>query len=345
MGHRRGDSKTVPRVAIVGCGKIGSWLDEQGSADAVLSHAGAYQRSGLIRLVALCDTDKDRLAECGLRRDVSALYVDYRTMLQSERIDILSICTPTTQRLPILEAALESGIKVIFCEKPIAHGLEEARQMRLLANQHDAVVVINYSRRWDPGIHETAQLIKAGRIGQIQHITAYYDKGILNNGSHIIDLLNLFFGLPFRVKALRVIDDGYSSLDPTLDCVLEYEVESRHLPVYLVTSDYRHFSLFEIDIMGTAGRIRIAEKGQEIKQYSVGEDPIYRGYSVLRHFKSIPSDLKHVLGRAVEDLVDVYYGRSSQPRCGVEEAIDALRVVEALRKSLSSGSTVELTEI
>ena len=309
---------------MVGCGKIGSLLDEGLDSGVVLSHAGAYQRSGRVRLAALCDANKERLSECGRTRGVSALYLDYRAMLVSERIDVLSVCTPTEERLPILEAAFEAGVGVIFCEKPVAYGLTEAREMKSLADQFHGVVAIDYMRRWDPGINEAAQLIDSGQIGPIQHVTAYYGKGILNNGSHIIDLLNLFVGLPRRVRVSRAIDDGQSALDPTLDCVLEYEADLGRFPGYLIASDHRHFSLFELDIVGAAGRVRIAEKGQEIRFYAVGEDPTFPGYSTLIDRETVPGDLRHALAYAVEDVIDVFEGRSRRPKCSIEEGIEKL---------------------
>jgi predicted dehydrogenase len=276
---------------------------------------------------------------------VAALYEDCQAMLHTEKIDILSICTPTTHRLSILRAALESGIEIIFCEKPIAYGLEEARQMQWLVDRGKATVFVNYLRRWDPGIQEVASLLKAGQIGHIQHIVAYYGKGILNNGTHIIDLLNLFFGLPLSAQVLRVVDDSYSDADPTVDCVLKYEAEPHDFPVYFMASNYQYFSLFELDIVGTKGRIRIIKNGEQIEVYSVREAKTFPEYSNLGYLRNIPGDLKHALKHAVEELVDVYQGESLQKKCGIEEAIGALTVVEAVKKSLTSGSRAYLNEI
>ena len=67
--------RAVPRVAILGCGRIGSRLDEEGPQGLVLSHASAFAAIG-VTPVAFCDPDADRLTECGRRRGVERLYRD-----------------------------------------------------------------------------------------------------------------------------------------------------------------------------------------------------------------------------------------------------------------------------
>ena len=345
MENQPGNLGTVPRVAIIGCGRIGSWFDEEDDSGRVLSHAGAYKKSGAVRLVALCDIDRKRLQECGLRRGVRALYEDYRALLKEEEIDILSVCTPVDRRFAVLEAAFRAGIKVVFCEKPVVSTLEEALRANEAAYRNGSTVVVNYFRRWDPGIGQVARIIKEGRIGRVQSVTCYYNKGILNNGSHGIDLLNLFWGLPFRVRTLRVIDDGYDDLDRTMDCVFEYETESSGFSAYLIGSDWRHFSIFELDVIGSGGRVRLTEKGQEIQLSTVGADSIFPGYSILKNPEVITTNFECGLLDVIQDLVDIWRGGSPETKSGIEETIDVLRVIEALRESMNSGySPVNLKE-
>jgi predicted dehydrogenase len=338
--HRRRDRATVARVAVIGCGNIGSRLDElHPDAGAVLSHAGAYQKSPRAQLVALCDADPRRLEEAGKRREVAALYTDYRALLRSETVDVLSICTPVTERLPVLAATLEAGVRTVFCEKPLAATVSEGELMRELAARHGAAVAVNYLRRWDPAIREVASLIGSGRLGRVQHAVGYYDKGVSNNGSHLIDLLNFFFGSPVRAAALRRVADGCSGADPTLDCALEYDAEAGRFPAYLVASDHRHFSLFELDITGTKGRVRITDKGRSVRLYSVWDDAVFPGYRTLSPPSEIAGDLNRAVLHAVEELLDVFAGVVPKPRCGIEEALDVLHVVESLKAS--AGERIE----
>lgn len=325
---------TIPQVAIIGCGNIGSRLDEQQPTGAILTHASAYQRSGLVHLRALCDASPQRLHECGQARGVSKLYTDYQTMLRAEPVDILSICTPTMHRLPLVQAAIESGVRIIFCEKPLAYSLAEAEAIYEVVQASHTIMAVNYLRRWDPSLQEAASTLRKGQIGQIQHAVTYYGKGILNNGSHMIDLLNLFFGIPLRGQILRRIEDQYSDIDPTLDCILEYADGEYTFPVHFLASDYRHYSLFELDIIGTAGRIRIYEKGQKVDWWQVGDDVNFPGYATLTYLRTVPTQLHSALLYAVQELVAIHQGQPISPRCDIQMAIESLRVVDMLKQSI-----------
>ena len=68
-------------------------------------------------------------AAFGERWGVSRLYRDYREMLAKEQLDIVSVCTPTRSRAEVVEAVVESGVKAVFLEKPLARTLREADQI------------------------------------------------------------------------------------------------------------------------------------------------------------------------------------------------------------------------
>ena len=341
MENRRVGQEPVPRVAVIGCGRIGSLFDEEAPIP-VLTHAGAYQRTERARLVALCDSDPARLAEAGRRRNIEALYTDYEQLLRNERLDIISLCTPASERLPALRAALGAGVKTIFCEKPVAVSVKEAERIARLALEYGASIAVNYLRRWQSGILEAARLLQSGELGRVQRVTVYYTKGIANNGSHMIDLLNLFFGLPARARTLRQIADDYRADDPTLDCVLEYEGDAGEFPVYLIASDHRRFSLFELDVLGARGRLRIAENGASIRLDEVVEDRTFPGYFDLQPARAIPNDVGAAFSRAVENVIEVSHGKKMKPLCDIRDATDALRVVAALKESAVTGAVVDL---
>ncbi|MBV9358813.1 MAG: Gfo/Idh/MocA family oxidoreductase, partial [Chloroflexi bacterium] len=88
------------RVGIVGTGRIaGSIQDEVENLPFSFllpySHAGAYASVPATRLIAAADLNAERLAAFARRWDLEATYADYRTMLERERLDIVSVCTPT----------------------------------------------------------------------------------------------------------------------------------------------------------------------------------------------------------------------------------------------------------
>src|SRR5947207_2003410 len=105
---------TLPRIAVIGLG-FGA------------IHARVLGEMESVDLVALCDTDRGRLAGVGRGRSV-ALYEDYRAMLGQERLDAVVVAVPTRLHEEVALAAIGAGVKAILVEKPIAPTLNEARR-------------------------------------------------------------------------------------------------------------------------------------------------------------------------------------------------------------------------
>jgi predicted dehydrogenase len=70
-------------------------------------------------------------------------------------------------------AALEAG-KHVACEKPLAGTFAEARQMRDAAKKAKGKSYCWYTYRRVPAVALAHQLVKAGKIGRVYHVRAYY---------------------------------------------------------------------------------------------------------------------------------------------------------------------------
>lgn len=333
MADHQGNTAAIPRVGIIGCGCIGSLWDEPRNSDQTWTHAGAYQQSGLVNLVAVADSDKTRLRECAKNRGIAAYYLDYKEMIVTEKLDILSICTPANLRYDIFRQALKQGIRFFYCEKPIASTATEAIQLQQLIQQYpDAQVMVNYLRRWEPGLTKVKAMLEQNKLGAIQKITASYGKGILNNGTHWIDLLNGYFGQPSQIKVLKIINDDLKN-DVTLDIQFIFSYQGYDFPVYLLGSDHRKYSLFELDIIAEKGRIKSCNH-LAIDYYAVEENKQFSGYMTLQSPQAIKTDLAHSMLFAVQELVACYQGKVPNIRCQFEDALVAFNIAQvALQKS------------
>jgi predicted dehydrogenase len=108
------------RVGLVGCGFIGrvhSWA------------LWALRKTGVVDLsvVAVCDSDEARAA--ALATPHGADVTDLNSLLSG--VDVVYVCTPTAQHLPVVEAAVDRGV-AIYCEKPLAPNLEGAERVASL---------------------------------------------------------------------------------------------------------------------------------------------------------------------------------------------------------------------
>ncbi len=102
---------------------------------------------------------------------------DWRKAVTDPAIDIVDIGTPNNQHMDMALAALEAG-KHVFCEKPLAATLKDARAMRDAAKKAKKVkTFVSYSYRRVPALALAHQLVKEGRLGRIYHVRAFYLQG------------------------------------------------------------------------------------------------------------------------------------------------------------------------
>lgn len=325
------------RAALIGCGKIGSEFADDPLIQGVLSHAGAYAACETTELVAVCDANPDKAHRCGERWGVKARYTDVTALLAEQRPDIVSICTPDETHADMIVLALASpGIKAIFTEKPLAMTLAEAYWIEADAKERGVLLAINYSRRYSMGHMRLREQIQAGRLGAIQAVSGFYTKGTLHNGTHWYDLARFLVGNIVEVWARDAL--GESADDPTLDAYFRFDNGAAG---FLHALNKEAFSLFEMDIVGTLGRARIVDSGHCFEISMAGESPYYSGYRTLLAAERESGHLEDVTLHAVEDLVSCLID-GGVPRCSVVDAIAALEVGFAMRKSALSGQVVTL---
>lgn len=98
---------------------------------------------------------------------------DWKQAISNPEIQLVDVGTPNNAHMEMSIAALEAG-KNVACEKPLAGNLAEARQMRDAARKAKGKTFVWYNYRRVPAVALAYQLARAGKIGRIYHIRAYY---------------------------------------------------------------------------------------------------------------------------------------------------------------------------
>jgi len=97
----------------------------------------------------------------------------------AQPLDMVDICSPNHLHRQHAQHALESGLAV-YCEKPLACTLEDARAMADLAERTGALTQVAFVLRYLPAIRQMKALIAAGEIGEIFHF-----RGRMFHGSYL----------------------------------------------------------------------------------------------------------------------------------------------------------------
>ena len=320
------------RAAIIGCGKIGSEFADDPRIKGVYSHAGAYASCPETALVAVCDSDQGKLDRCAERWKVEARYRDPRKLLAEQQPDIVSICTPDSTHYELIRSAIAtSGVRAVLTEKPLALDLESAQEIVQMASTRRVVLAVNYSRRYADRHIWLKEFLQSGGIGTIQTLGGYYTKGTLHNGTHWFDLSRFLVGEVVRVWGFDALKENGD--DPTLDAFLELDCGAS---AHLLGCRAAAFSLFEMDVIGTRGRVRVIESGHTFEMYHVLDSPYYTGYRTLALKDRLEDGLNNVLLNAVGDVVRCLR-EGSQPRCSGNDGVAALEIALAVRESARSG--------
>lgn len=183
------------RAAVVGCSRMGGFIDNEvvGSPKAALpySHAAGFMACPRTDLIACADLRTDVMAEFGQQYKIppAGQYTDYRTLIDQERPEILSIATQPEQRAEITIYAAEHGVKAIYAEKAMSASLGQAYAMVEALERNGVFFNLGTNRRWSIAYDQMKALVDSGELGALKNVIIYNNGTLFNTGSHYIDLV------------------------------------------------------------------------------------------------------------------------------------------------------------
>ena len=262
-------------------------------------------------------------------------------MLQREGLDIVSICTPSYSHLEVARAAVTSGVRGIFCEKPIADSVEAADEMIRLCAANDVALLVDHQRRFDPMHQRLAKFVRDGGMGQLQQVTCYYTAGIANTGTHLFDLLRLYAGEIAWAEGRVSACASHSAADPNINGWLGISCGAL---AAIQACDVSAYTIFEMNLLGTKGRLGIGSHGFRAEFEEARESERYSGYREL--FPAlVPVEgefTQELLPLGVHHLIDCMQKRAVAVSSG-EDGCAALEIICALSQSaLECGKRVAL---
>ncbi|MCA9123687.1 MAG: Gfo/Idh/MocA family oxidoreductase [Planctomycetales bacterium] len=144
---------------------------------------GAANVSGVEsqNIVALCDVDDSRAGKAYERHSKAKKYIDFRKMLDKmdKQIDAVVVSTPDHTHFHPSMMAMQMG-KHLYCEKPMAHTVWEAREMTKMAAKMKVATQLGVQRHTLTNMHRSVELIKSGAIGKVSEVHSWIggDRGM-----------------------------------------------------------------------------------------------------------------------------------------------------------------------
>jgi predicted dehydrogenase len=302
------------RIGLIGAGFMGR------------AHGIAFREVGGVfdlpvnvvrELIADIDDKSARLAarRLGFRRSTG----DWKALVNDPEIDVVDITAPTAQHREMAIAALAAG-KHVYCEKPLALTVREARDLAGRAAKAGVVTMVGFNYLKNPIQILAREIIDSGEIGTISGFRGIHAEDYMNDpeapfswrcsgppgsgvvadlGSHITSLARFLVGpieavcgtLETRVKERPVVPGARQRKRVQADDVARFLVRFAKgfggtIEASWVATGRKMQLAYEIT--GTKGSLAFTqERMNELKLYTVGQKPGREGY------KTILTDANH----------------------------------------------------
>ena len=159
----------IIKIGVIGLGRIAITMDIP----------GVMGFKDLCRVVAVCDLDKERLAngkrfveegyaKKGIVQEVKT-YTDYIDMIDNAEVDAVMVCVPDHWHALCASAALAAG-KHVWLQKPFAQTIREGRLIANLAKRNNCVMQVGSWQRSCKNFHDICELARNGRVGNIVRV-------------------------------------------------------------------------------------------------------------------------------------------------------------------------------
>jgi predicted dehydrogenase len=241
------------RVAIVGCGGVGS------------EHAFGYGQVEGLRIVGCCDVVLEKAQQLASKFGAEA-FTDFKEMIEQVRPDIVSVCSFEKDHAVVAITALNAGAHVL-CEKMLAASLDEAQTMVQVAREKNKLLATQFNYRHIPSVRWLKGLLSSGALGEPLLVNLMVHSYCHHHG---VDLLRFLFGEVVSVQAAmrggrnevpyrgwEGISEDLLYIPPNSFCAIVH-FESGLLGV--TTSSFRHCLedlMLELHLVTTKGRLSL----------------------------------------------------------------------------------------
>ncbi len=329
------------RIGIAGCG-----MAARIHLDRLLALEG-------VAIVGCADPDVSAVAALADRAALGAAtgggtpvpaFNDHRELLRRVAPDVLAIFSPHLVHYRQSMDALQAGCHV-FIEKPLSTNLQEAADIVSLARARDLKVGVGHQFRLCPSLIEVRDRIARGAIGPLRLVTCILARSWLNTigeeentwrrsaklvaggiladaGDHLIDALLWTTGqVAVEVGAIQ------SQTDPGIDLVTAAAIRlADGTPVSLAVSGVSPGALFELDYFGDLGRLHVTDQTLEEETFDTSRREV-----------ALPLASQTIDGNFVAALAT-----GSPLCCPADQALDTVRLLEAIARSATTGQIVRL---
>lgn len=335
------------RVGVVGLGMMG------------LTHLDVYRRHPNAKIVAICDSDPQRLsgkakaegnvegqAMTGVDQleDV-ARCTDIYQVIGNTDVDLVDICLPTDLHVRFGCEVLNAG-QHLMIEKPLARYAKDAEKLVEAAEKAKGIAFVGHCMRFWPGWTWLREAIQDQRFGRVYSAKfhrlvnhpggPFYLNGDRCGGAaldlhiHDTDFVQFCFGMPQAVTSF-----GYSKLTNQPDhLVTHYQYDD--VPLVTAEGSWAMSDGYSF----TMGFTVNFERATAV--YDLAKSPVLSLYEPGKTPAAVP--VEDIMGYDLEIayMLDCIRTGRKPTTVTVKDAWNTIRIIEAEVESVQTGKTVKI---
>lgn len=132
-------------------------------------------------IAALCDVDERELRPVAARYPKAKTRRDFRNLIEQDDLDAVVVATPNHTHAVAAIAALRRGLHV-YCEKPLAHTMDETQRMVAAARETKRVTQMGNQHHASAGYRRAVQILQSGVLGDVQDVHAWTSRPLWPQG-------------------------------------------------------------------------------------------------------------------------------------------------------------------
>lgn len=165
------EKDAVIRIGVIGCGRA-----------AAAFHLPVLANMPDAEVIAVADTDSERLREIGSRFRVPHCYSRWEDLLGNPAVDAVAVFVPTASHAEIARASLDAG-RHLLIEKPLALSLQDIDLLIQRAAGTGLTVMVGMNLRWHRAVRGLRDMLRAGKLGEPEAVRTLIASGFLHQHS------------------------------------------------------------------------------------------------------------------------------------------------------------------
>jgi predicted dehydrogenase len=157
----------------VNVGLVGQKFMGKAHSNAYMTVAKFFDVTPQPVMKTICGRNEAELKDFAERFGWESYETDWKKLVARKDIDVVDVSAPSNVHRDIAVAAAEAG-KHVFCEKPLAFNVKEAREMLAAVRKAGVVNMVNFNYRTCPALALAQRIINSGEIGEVRHFRATY---------------------------------------------------------------------------------------------------------------------------------------------------------------------------